>query len=165
MLKSLLLIFSVSLVFSCNSPKKVNQKNKTTSLGIQSAKKETIIATAMQYLGVAHKYGGTTTSGLDCSGLIYSVFKEHHIALPRSSYEQATKGTPVLLENIQEGDLLFFKTSKKRANSKINHVGLVTEVKEGNVFFIHSTTSRGVVISSLTENYWQRTFIEARRFL
>lgn len=122
-----------------------------------------VIENAQDYEGVRYKFGGTTRKGMDCSGLIYVSFKKENILLPRISRDMAKKGHSVRLSNVKEGDLLFFKTSKSK--STINHVGLVTESKNGSIEFIHATTSKGVITSSLKENYWNSAFVEARRIL
>ncbi|MEM8938226.1 MAG: NlpC/P60 family protein, partial [Bacteroidota bacterium] len=64
---------------------------------------------------------------------------------------------------VQKGDLLFFKTSK--SGKRINHVGLVVDVKGDDIKFIHSTTSRGVIVSSLREGFWNYSFVKATRIL
>jgi len=99
---------------------------------------------------------------MDCSGLVYTSFKGENIELPRISRDMATQGVNVELKDVIEGDLLFFKTSRKNS---INHVGLVTEINDGQVYFIHSTTQRGVIVSSLDETYWKNSFTTARRIL
>ncbi|MGB0949005.1 MAG: C40 family peptidase [Marinirhabdus sp.] len=122
-----------------------------------------IVTTAKAYTGTHYKFGGTDRRGMDCSGLVYVAFKEENIALPRASRDMAKKGTPVNLNEVSVGDLLFFRTSKARKN--INHVGLVVEASPGQIKFIHSTNSRGVIISSLGEKYWNDAFAESRRIL
>lgn len=124
--------------------------------------KEEIINYAKTFEGTRYKYGGTTKSGMDCSGLICTAFQSENIDLPRVSREMATKGVPVSLKNIEKGDLIFFKTSSRNT---ISHVGLVVEAKKGEVKFIHSTTSAGVIISSLDETYWKKAFAEVRRVI
>jgi cell wall-associated NlpC family hydrolase len=98
---------------------------------------------------------------MDCSGLLYVSFLEHDYPLPRSSHLLAEEGRQVALSELQPGDLLFFKTLRRAKN--INHVGLVVEVDDGEVRFIHSTTSRGVIVSSLREGYWNHAFVKATR--
>ncbi|MGJ5642506.1 C40 family peptidase [Formosa sp. S-31] len=122
-----------------------------------------IIDYAKQFEGVRYKYGGTTKSGMDCSGLVYECFGAYNIALPRSSRDMASKGTKIAIEDVQPGDLLFFETNPKRKT--INHVGLVISARTGSIEFIHSTTSKGVITSSLAEKYWYYSFKEARRIL
>jgi cell wall-associated NlpC family hydrolase len=122
---------------------------------------EAVIKTALEYTGVRYKYGGTTHKGMDCSGLLYVSFLENDIPLPRTSYMIAQEGKPVRVSELQKGDLLFFKT--RRGGKKINHAGLVVEVDKDDVKFIHSTTSRGVIVSSLREGYWNYSFVKATR--
>ena len=122
-----------------------------------------IINNAQDYNGVRYKYGGINRKGMDCSGLVYVSFKKENVILPRISRDMAKKGKTIHRSQIKKGDLLFFKTSKKRGS--INHVGLVTRTEKGKIEFIHATTSKGVITSSLTENYWNSAFVEARRVL
>lgn len=122
-----------------------------------------IIDYALQFLGTKYKYGGTTPQGMDCSGLVYTCFLQNDIELPRSSRDMALLGDELELKHLKLGDLLFFKTDRRKKN--INHVGLVVELDEDNIFFIHSSTSRGVIISALNENYWKEHFVMARRIL
>lgn len=122
-----------------------------------------IIDHALQFLGTRYKYGGTTPQGMDCSGLVYTCFLENNIELPRSSRDMALLGEELELPEVRTGDLLFFITDRRKKN--INHVGLVVELNEEQIFFIHSSTSRGVIISALNENYWREHFVMARRIL
>ena len=126
-------------------------------------KSDEIINTALTYTGVKYKYGGTTRKGMDCSGLLYATFLEHDIYLPRVSFYMANEGKKIPLEEVNKGDLLFFTTSNRR--KRINHVGLVVEVDGEDIRFIHSTTSRGVIVSSLKEGYWNYAFVKATRIL
>jgi lipoprotein Spr len=121
-----------------------------------------LINTASDNLGIGYRGGGTTKAGFDCSGLMYSTFKKFDITLPRSSYEMAEVGTPVDLDNAKKGDLIFFIN---RGQHKINHVGMIVEVKGDDVKFIHSSTQSGVIISSLKESYYDRTFKQVNRII
>lgn len=127
-----------------------------TTLEIQS-----LIITASQYLGTPYRYGGTDVKGIDCSGLVIRSFEAVDLSMPRISRDQANKGKQIELNDIKIGDLLFFNTS----GSNISHVGIVESVKDGIVYFIHSSTSKGVMVSSLSENYWSRRFVKATRML
>jgi len=73
------------------------------------------------------------------------------------------EGERLSLGDVNIGDLLFFETSKNR--KVINHVGLVVEIQPGHIWFIHSSTSKGVIISSLADNYWFEHFVMARRVI
>ncbi|UZH54232.1 C40 family peptidase [Salinimicrobium tongyeongense] len=132
---------------------------------MEEAEEETfsIIDYALQFLGTKYKYGGTTPQGMDCSGLVYTCFLENNIELPRSSRDMALLGDELELRHVKLGDLLFFKTDRRK--KAINHVGLVVELDQDNIFFIHSSSSRGVIISALNENYWKEHFVMARRIL
>ncbi len=121
-----------------------------------------LINSASDNLGIGYRGGGTTKSGFDCSGLIYSTFRKFDITLPRSSHEMATIGTPVELSNAKKGDLIFFIN---RGQKRINHVGMVVEVSASEIKFIHSSTQSGVIISSTKEPYYLRTFAQINRIL
>lgn len=121
-----------------------------------------IIFTAMEYDGVKYRSGGTTPAGMDCSGLVCTVFKAYDISLPRSSNDMSKVGQKLKRNEIQKGDLVFFKTNGRNV---INHVGLVTEVNGDEILFIHSSVQRGVIISSTNEPYYQRTFAQANRII
>ena len=180
-MKKTIIILIMTLCCSCKSSKrhkvvtkksKVEQREspKTTETKAiaekrnYSSKSSQIINYSKQFLGTRYKWGGTTKRGMDCSGLIHESFKAHEIYLPRISRDMAKKGRKIKLRETLRGDLLFFKTGKSRRNS-INHVGLVVEIKNNAIYFIHATTSKGVIISSLNETYWLSAFSEVRRIL
>ncbi len=123
-----------------------------------------IIDAAKENIGIGYKSAGTTKSGFDCSGLVYATFKQYNIPLPRTSIEQSKIGTEIgkNTSKAQKGDLIFFKTNN---NSQINHVGIVTEVADDEIKFIHTSTSKGVMISSTKEPYYQKTFVQLNRIL
>jgi len=121
-----------------------------------------VIKTAKSYLGVPYKYGGTNRSGFDCSGLVMVSFDELGLKLPRNSAKQASEGREIKISEVREGDLVFFNTS----GSSISHVGIIESIaKTGEIKFIHSSTSQGVIISSMDENYWKTRFVKAVRLL
>ena len=121
----------------------------------------TIVQKARSYTGSPYKYGGTTASGFDCSGLVTVAFQSVNLSLPRSSYDMAEIGRRIEVKNIQVGDLVFFVTSK--GGTRINHVGIVTEVKkDGTVLFIHAADS-GVREDNLGSKYYKSTFTKAVR--
>ncbi len=122
--------------------------------------KEAVIKTALSYNGTPYRYAGTTREGMDCSGLVYTAFKEHQVTLERSSHLMAVQGKEISVSEINRGDLVFFITN---GGSRINHVGLVVTVANSEISFIHATTSRGVLLSSLKEPYWNANFVKARR--
>ncbi len=124
---------------------------------------DNIISTALTYAGTRYKYGGTTKRGMDCSGLLYVAFGEHNVQLPRVSRDMAEEGKRVKINKVAKGDLLFFKTKKR--GKRINHVGMVVTVDDDEIKFIHASSSRGVIVSSLRDGYWNSAFIKATRVL
>ncbi len=121
-----------------------------------------LILKASENMGTRYRSGGTTKDGFDCSGLMCYTFSSYDIKLPRSSIEMASYGSKIDTQSAQKGDLIFFKTNGRR---QINHVGMVVEVLDGEIKFIHSATHGGVIISSTKESYYQRNFAQANRVL
>lgn len=124
-------------------------------------KADFLIATASKNLGVPYRSGGMSVSGFDCSGLVCTTFEKANVKLPRSSHEMATVGIKIHKSKAQKGDLIFFKTRGNR----ISHVGLITEITENDIKFIHSSTSSGVIISSINEDYYKKRFVQINRVL
>lgn len=121
-----------------------------------------LILKASENIGTRYRSGGTTTEGFDCSGFMYYTFSNYDIKLPRSSFEMASYGEKIDIQNAQKGDLIFFKT---RGSNRINHVGMVVEVLEDEIKFIHSATHGGVIISSTKESYYERNLAQVNRVL
>ncbi|WP_306354060.1 C40 family peptidase [Flavobacterium sp. '19STA2R22 D10 B1'] len=122
-----------------------------------------LINTALEYNGVRYRGGGTTSAGMDCSGLVFTTFSTFDIKLPRSSYEQSQIGVKINDDDVQKGDLVFFKTNRRKR--QINHVGLVVEVNDDEIKFIHASVQRGVIISSTKEPYYKNSYVQANRVL
>lgn len=163
----LLILLSVSLT-ACKSTKKTTAKTPKTNKTKAETKEVnplalSLIKEAKKYEGVKYKYGGTTIKGMDCSGLLYTVFQTKGIALPRTTLAMAKQGEWIDIKEVQPGDLVFFATGKN--SRKINHVGLVTAIRQGYIEFIHASTSQGVITSSLAERYWYFAYVQARRLL
>lgn len=121
-----------------------------------------MINNAMTFMGVRYHGGGTTTSGMDCSGMVTAVFNIFDIKIPRSSNDMSKIGEKVDIKDAQKGDLIFFRTNGRNV---INHVGMVVEVLDGEIKFIHSSTQSGVIVSSTKEAYYKRTFAQINRVL
>ncbi len=167
-MQKLLLLATLSLLLcSCGSSKSASSssvsKTEKISKTSNNAKVNKIVSYAKTFKGTRYKFGGTTKKGMDCSGLVYTAFGKEEIRLPRISRDMAKTGKAISLSQSTEGDLVFFKTSKSKKS--INHVGLVVESRKGEILFIHSTTSKGVIISSMDEGYWKSAFVEARRVM
>ena len=127
------------------------------------SKAEFLIAKASEHLGTRYRGGGTTSAGFDCSGLMFSTFKNIDMTLPRSSGSMAVgAGVKIERNQAQKGDLIFFTTNGR---GSINHVGMITEIIGDEIKFIHSSVQSGVVISSTKEPYYAKRFIQINRVL
>jgi lipoprotein Spr len=162
-LKKILIFLLLTVVFtSCKSTSNA-VSNKETKRETKKENKYVVthlIENATANIGVRYKAGGTNKSGFDCSGLVFTTFDSENIKLPRSSFEQSKIGKIINIDDAQKGDLIFFKTNKSK---QINHVGLITEVKSDEIKFVHSSTSKGVIISSTKEPYYQNSFTQINR--
>ena len=156
-------IISLFLFTSCGSLKKTTSHKAHNTSVSSNNKTNNIVSNAKSYIGTRYRYGGTTKKGMDCSGLIYTAFNNNGISLQRTSFEMSKQGKPIKRANTKKGDLLFFKTSK--TGRSINHVGLVTKVIGNNIYFVHSTSSKGVIESKLSTNYWNKAFKFTKRVL
>ena len=140
-------------------------ENTEETISAESAAPSTIqflIDTASEKLGTRYRSGGTTFNGFDCSGLIFNTFNQIDFTLPRSSNQQAKIGTKVQKSQAQKGDLIFFATNGR---GSINHVGMITEIIGDEIKFIHSSTSLGVIVSSIKEAYYSKRFKQINRVL
>lgn len=144
-------IFSLLLLAGCAGSKKSRQK-----------KLNTVIQTARSYTGTPYKWGGTNRSGIDCSGLMLRSFEAAGIQIPRTSDAQSKMGKKINVNDLEEGDLVFFALGKKKR--QITHVGLVTAVKNKNdIRFIHASTKLGVMETNLKSDYYWERIVKARR--
>lgn len=138
------------------TPPKTNTTPVTppkSNIGNASLKKE-----IDQWLGVPYKYGGTTKQGVDCSGFCGNVFRAvYNINLGRSAQDIYDQSKPVNRTAAKEGDLVFFKIN----SSRVSHVGIYLSENK----FVHASTSRGVMISDLTEAYWTKYYFACGRVL
>lgn len=115
-----------------------------------------LVRTALEFLGAPYRNGGSDPSGFDCSGFVQWVFGRHGLAMPREVRDQYEVGRKIDLNNVQQGDLLFFETVARGAT----HVGIAL----GSGRFVHAPSARGVVrIEPYTASYWARRFLGARR--
>lgn len=131
---------------------RINEYNNTIN---------SILAEADTYIGTPYRFGGMTRNGIDCSAFVLSVFSATMgMTLPRVAASQAQEGESVTKTELKKGDLVFFAHSRR-----ISHVGIVHEVNQetGEIKFIHAATSKGVMVSSLDDNYWGPKYRFAKR--
>ncbi|MBZ5486315.1 C40 family peptidase [Halomonas aquamarina] len=118
--------------------------------------RQALLEQHQRWSGTPYRIGGTTAKGVDCSGLVRNVYREmFNVELPRSTYEQVHEGRAIDRQELQAGDLVFFRPPGN------NHVGIYV----GDGYFLHASTSQGVIISSLDNSYWQRYYWQSRRAL
>jgi cell wall-associated NlpC family hydrolase len=122
----------------------------TAELGAQAA------GYAMTMVGKPYKYGGSSPSGFDCSGLVMYSYRQAGLALPHSTDKQRATSRPVKVADLRRGDLLFFNQEGK----KHGHVGIYV----GGGKFVHAPSSGKSVRSDRLDNpYWKKHLTEARR--
>lgn len=122
-----------------------------------SGKAQEIVNCAMQYLGCAYVYGGSSPRGFDCSGFTSYVYAQCGVKINRTASAQLNNGYAVSRSELQPGDLVMFKSGGSKPAS---HVGIYI----GNGQFVHSSAPGvGVVVDSLNSNFYSRTYVGARR--
>ncbi|GAA0484542.1 C40 family peptidase [Tatumella punctata] len=110
-----------------------------------------------QWHGTPYRLGGLSRRGVDCSGFVYLTFRNRFdLQLPRTTRQQSRLGTRIKKSELRPGDLVFFKTGWGQDGL---HVGIY----DRDNLFIHASTSRGVMRSSLDNVYWRKVFWQARR--
>jgi cell wall-associated NlpC family hydrolase len=114
-----------------------------------------LTSSALRFLGVPYVFGGTSTSGFDCSGFVQHVFAMVGISLPRTADVQYDVGRPTK-GGARPGDLVFFDTY-----GGVSHVGIYL----GNGRFVHASSSHGVMVSSLSDSYWAARYVGAKRLI
>lgn len=105
------------------------------------------------WYGTKYRYGGNDRSGIDCSAFAQTfVSSIYNVGVPRTSASQYENSKRISKSDLQEGDLVFFRTSGKK--KAVSHVGVYLR----NNKFVHASTSSGVIINDLDDNYYSRTF-------
>lgn len=137
-------------------------KSNCSKLGVNASSTDNarLYSECALWLGASYKYGGTTKSGVDCSGFVYMVYKAvFGKTLTRQSAGMLTDNCTKITKNqLREGDLVFFRTDGKKSSTP-NHVGIY--LKENK--FIHASTSKGVVVSDLLQSYYVTNWITGGR--
>ena len=167
---NLFLIVLIAGLYSCSSSQKLSKTEyeaiatASRKLGMKIDKTDNLklMITASQWIGVPYRSGGKTKRGTDCSGLSAGIYRDaFNIKLSPNSQMQLDKDVKKKIKknDIQQGDLVFF--SAKKSKKKINHVGVY--LKDGK--FIHASSSKGVRIDRLKDNYWIDKWMSSGRIL
>ncbi|MEI7582652.1 C40 family peptidase [Runella sp.] len=143
------------------------------SISAQSLKKDTIqkasmstelLTFAKKHLSLRYRSGGTSRKGFDCSGFVRYCFSQFGMLLPHSSAAQISHGIEIALGEAKEGDLIFFK-GHNAGSQRVGHVGLILDVKNNYVKFIHSAWKGGVRYDFLHADYYKKRFVGVRRVI
>ncbi len=114
--------------------------------------REEIVETAKQYLGTPYAWAGSSPNGFDCSGYTCFIMKNFGKELSRRSEDQFNDGKKVKAKNVEKGDLVFFSNG-----SGISHVGIVVSEKGQPIVMIHSSSSKGVIMTEIeSSEYWMK---------
>jgi cell wall-associated NlpC family hydrolase len=114
-------------------------------------------ASANSYLGTPYLWGGTSHSGIDCSGLTSNVYGENRVKIPRVSRDQYRAGRVVSDDGLHDGDLVFFNT----LGVGVSHVGMIVDARKRR--FVQASSSKGVTVSDLDGKYYKTRYLGARR--
>ncbi len=152
-----LLGISLFLVGCSSSRPPATVEGKTKHQWTASTAEDRLQSAAEKWQGTPHEWGGSSTRGADCSGLVQSVFaEEFQLSVPRTTEQQARVGRTVSRSSLRPGDLVFFRPPGKK-----RHVGIYLS----NGDFLHASSSEGVRVSPLDRSYWKDHWWQARRVL
>jgi len=155
------LAITVLALAACGSSPVVEPAAKQPSSSPASPRVERVTAgeraaaVALEQVGVPYRYGGSTPSGFDCSGLVQYSYTQAGVRVPRTTGQLWSAASPVGRGELRAGDLLFFSIA-----GKMSHVGLYL----GGGRFVHAPSSGKVVsVETLTSDYYRQAFIRAGR--
>lgn len=131
-----------------NTPANLTEISKLLNVNESQLKNKSLYHFIVDWYGTPYKFGGNNQNGIDCSGFTNILFNEiYNIQLPRISRDIAEKVKRKYTKDLKEGDLVFFSFGN---SGVVNHVGVYLH----NNNFVHASTSRGVIISNLSEPYY-----------
>ncbi len=154
----LILLFLLSqLAIACSSyqPTNVPLAERGVNLSNIRLVRQILYSELREWDSVGYRMGGLSKDGVDCSGLVYIIYRSRFgIPLPRRTYEQSRVGREVTQQQLRPGDLVFFRTGRY-----VNHVGIYLDHRR----FLHVSTRRGVMVSSLDDVYWAGKYWKSMR--
>lgn len=131
--------------------------SKKLGISVPETANRDLLINVYDWIGVPYKYGGNDKKGVDCSGLISNIYPAvYKKQVPRNTADLEKNAEPVKKDGLSEGDLVFFKINTR----KVGHAGIYLF----NNYFVHASSSRGVMISQLGEAYWSKYFVGGGRF-
>ncbi|HEY5368019.1 MAG TPA: C40 family peptidase [Hanamia sp.] len=172
-------LISIFLLTSCSSTRKAAKPETTENADIHSTvviknhvppreintgnvPASDIVAFAQTLIGIKYTYGSAVKEkGFDCSGFIDYVFNHFNISAPRTSVDFTNVGEEVAIKDCKPGDLILFTGSDVKSGV-VGHLGIVTENRNGDLKFIHASTSRGVMVSGMN-SYFIPRFVKVNR--
>lgn len=172
--KLIVLLFAYNCINSCSQPNEIkpvpipepkHQPSANPAATVTKPKEKladqpvTIKAKLMdqyqEWRGTPYRYGGLSKDGIDCSGFVHVTYKHlFALSLPRTTIKQSYLGQEIDRSDLVEGDLVFFKRGRS-----FRHVGIYID----DDYFLHASTSRGVVLSKLSDDYWRIHYWMAKR--
>ncbi|WP_410221334.1 C40 family peptidase [Pedobacter sp.] len=150
------LLIGLLFLASCGSKKYVAQKSTAARAAdaMSNLKSKQLYRFITDWSGVRYKLGGLDKNGIDCSGFALLLQKQiYNVELPRRSKDQADAIKKKSYGHLKEGDLVFFSFGGK----EVDHVGIYLN----NDFFVHASTTRGVIVDDLTLPAYQNTLVKA----
>lgn len=153
---ALAVLSAIVLLTGCASSRPSASTAASRSVDAAEAERQ-LRAAVDDWYGTPYAYGGASTRGVDCSAFVQILYRDVlGVPVPRTTARQSRAGRSVSVEEAQTGDLVFFRPSRKQ-----NHVGVYL----GDGEFAHASTSQGVMVSDLSESYWQQAYWMTRRLL
>ncbi|MDX2194786.1 MAG: C40 family peptidase [Cytophagales bacterium] len=156
-------IISCNIIVILTIPHCRSSKSTSNTTIYKKFDKHTLITEAKKQIGKKYKIGGCSpNTGFDCSGFTKYVYEQFGVHLPKTAANQYDEGRAISTMNADKGDLIFFKGSDKNGR-EVGHVGIVVQRHGSAISFIHASTSKGIMISSLDEKYFKERFIKIKR--
>ncbi len=150
LLRGLILLAFASLLAGCFSSYKPTPEGQAIRRGI--------VLDALGQIGRPYRYGGTSPSGFDCSGLVQYVYAQQGVKLPRTTREQHKAGDEIDLDEAEPGDLLFYSFG----GGRIDHVAVYL----GDGQAVHAPSSgKQVIVAPVAQRWWMDRYVDAVRVI